>query len=223
MNKASELRSKLSKGGFGPEETERIVKSEVDAGRCADDGLAGSIPTQLLIDAAESLREVRELDEPERSEGINKGGSAMESDVSDMLRASCANTEAVVEYQRETLPILAKGMHAQGQVIESLIGAVTSLETLVKGMAESLKLPVAPRGMTTAGPIPHPSEVQRKPVVTGVKRESLVKALREKQKDMITKGAAGEDVEHVGKAIGALENTFAPIEQIIKTFDIELA
>jgi hypothetical protein len=225
MNKASELRAKLKKGGFGSEDAERIVKGEVDAGRCADDGLAGTIPVDMLVDAANALQGVRELDAPERANGINKGGPAFGEDVSDMLRASCANTEAVVEYQRETLPILAKGLMANGQVLESLISAVTSLDAIVKGMAERLKLPVPPRGMTDAGPILHPSEIVRKGApAAGAKigRVELTRALRQKHRDMIAKGGAESEIEHIGKAIGALENSAAPVEQIVKSFDIEL-
>lgn len=234
MNKASELRGQLNKAGMAGTDVERIVKGEIDNGNIIDDGLAGSIPMQLLIDAAQGLRDVESGEGPATTNAIAKGGPALGEDLSDLLRATCANSEATVEFQNDVFPQIAKGILAHGSVIESLVGAVASLEEIVKGFAAKLNQPVAPRGVTPgAAPLVHPNDVVVKggaqsaaPARTAplnVTRDALYKGLREKQLEEIEKGGDPAIVTHLGKAIGAIENTQMTVSQIIKTFDIGLA
>jgi len=210
---------------------DRIVKGEIAAGNATDDGVSGSVPIQLIIDAAESLRAFGPGDAPQTAAGIMKGGAALPEEVSDMLRAACANSEATVEYQNEVMPLIAKGVMAQGTVIEALVDAVAGLEMIVKGMADRLSEPVAPRGVTPgARPVNHPSDLAKggaapartMPAPVLVTRDQLHTALRREQDKAISKGGDADDIEHLGRAISAVESSQMTVPQILKQFDISL-
>lgn len=232
MIKASELRSRLKKGGFDAEAAERIVKGEIDAGNATDDRLTGSVSLDDLIEASASIRDILEPADTVRVDGIVKGGAALDEEFSDLLRATAINAENLVDYQREALPAIAKGTMAIGTVVESLVNAVAGLQLIVKGMDERLAAPVPPRGVAAgAKPLPHPSET---PVVkaetarpaTSLNRQQVHALLRRHQSDLIAKGDRGEsamaELDQIGKAIGALESSVTPVNTILKNFEIEL-
>lgn len=229
MIKASELRTRLKKGGFDAEAAETIIKGEIDAGRAEDDGVGGMIPVDMLIEASAALRDLPDLGEPERAELAK--GAALPEEASDLMRAAAVNTENLVDYQREALPAIAKGVMAHGVVIESLTSALAQLQTLVKGIDERLSAPVPPRGLTGAKPLPHPGErtieKSEKPAATApaLSRAQLHTALRERQTEIIRKGAAvsheeAAELDSIGRAIGALESSTAPVTKILRDFEI---
>lgn len=227
--KASELRSRLKKGGFGAEDAERIIKGEIDAGNAMDDGIGGSIPLDMLIEASAAVRDIGDPEEAERSNAINKGGAVLGEELGDMLRAAAVNTENLVDFQREALPALAKGTLAIGSVVEALVSTVAGLCEIMKGVDARLAAPVAPRGVAPgAKPLPHPSEtlVKSEGAPKTLNRGQLHAALLARQSDMIEKGvrddAAMLELDQIGKAIGALENSSAPLSAILRKYEIEL-
>ena len=231
--KASELRAKLKKGGLGAEDAERIVAAEVNifkstggAKGVENDGAAGMFPMQALIDAAEAIKAINAPDDTVHAgSAIQKGGAALGSDVADMLRSTVSNTENLTEFITGSLPELIKGVHTLISTAESLIGVVTQQDAIIKGMDARLAKGGRPTGVNpTTQHLPAPGD--ERPAGSGkpgINRDALKELLRKRQKDLIQKGGNAEEIEHIGKAIGACENTFAPAEHIIKHFDIEVS
>lgn len=226
MKTYSELRDHLIESGVNADEADRIAKGAVKSGKCTDDTIDGTIMLKDLIDAAEGLRALREPEETvSAAENIAKSGNALEEDVADLLRAACFNTEAINDFQRDALPAIAKGVHAHGVVLEQMVGVLNDLSARVTSMGEELGKPAAPRGVRPGTTIQqHPSDIAKGAKVVNIDRKRLTAALRQQHRDFIAKG--GQDNEdqigRLGKAIGMLENTSVPIDNVLKQFDIEV-
>lgn len=232
LKKASAFRVELRDKGLGSDLIDRIVKSEVAAGKIEDDGSAGvlsAIPVDLLIESAKELETASATEQPKpdkiaKSEDFDDDALGRLSYVEAVAKAGASNGELLLEHQERVFPAILKSQRAVGMVLQGAVDALAHIASEIDELKKAVAEPIPPNGIAgNTGHLPMPADTALNKGENGKANPISAKVLRthlmDLREDLIAKGESEKDILDCGAAIAALESG-KPASAVIKQFKI---